>query len=174
MLASHFSVFPQGIFVSEDDGHVIGFACAIRTTEKMMEEPIAWSDIAGNGEALGHNEKGEWLYVSRLTYTAGPGHAPVTNEIGPLLNALKNLADEQSLAGVAIALRFHGFRERSGATTFQRTCIDDPRNQVRSAMNPIGVAYDIGFRHHLALPNYLGDARHFALMVWRRPVAVAR
>lgn len=168
MLEAYFSMYPQGIFVSEEDDHIISFACAVRTSKKAIEEPISWSDAIDDEKTLGHQKRGEWLYVSRLAYTVGPGHAHLTKEIGPLLAALQDLAVKQDLAGVAIATRFPGFRERSGTTPFQRSCIDDPHNQVRSGLNPTGIAYHAGFRHCLALPKYLGDGSHFALMVWRR------
>ena len=93
--------------------------------------------------------------------------AHLIQEIGLLLSALKELALKEGLAGVAVATRFLGFRERAGTTEYQRSCIDDPHHQVRSGLDPTGVAYHTGFRHCLALPNYLGDGRHFALMVWR-------
>ena len=167
-LACYFETFPQGIFVSEYDGGIVGFACAIRAPGNVVDEPNTWSDPTVNRALLSHQEGGEWLYVSRLTYTAGPGHAHLSNEVGPLLAALQGLAKQLDLSGVAVALRFPGYRERSGTTPFQRACIDDQHNQVRSGLNPIGVAYYQGFRHHLALPNYLGDGQHFALMVWNR------
>jgi len=167
-LEAYYSTFPQGIFISELDGDIIGFACAIRISEKVIEEPIPWSDGTENETVLSHQKQGSWLYVSRMAYTAGPGHAHLSQEIGTLLVAFQNLAVKQNLAGIAVATPFPGYRERSGTSPFQRSCIDDPRNQVRSGMHPIGVAHHAGFRHCLALPNYLGDARHFALMVWNR------
>jgi hypothetical protein len=167
-LQAYFSMYPQGIFVSEEDDHIISFAGAGRTSTKAIEEPIAWSDATDSERALSHQKQGEWLYVSRLAYTAGPGHAHLTKEIGPILTALQDLAVKQGLTGVAIATRFPGFRERSGTTSFQRSCIDDPRHQVRSGLSPTGIAYHAGFRHCLALPKYLGDGGHFALMAWRK------
>lgn len=167
-LGGYFETFPQGIFVSEVDGHIVGSVFAIRVPRNVVEEPITWSEGTETGTPLGHIEAGEWLYVSRLAYTAGPGHAHISNEVGPLLVALQGLANRLDLAGVAVALRFPGFRERAGTTSFQRECIDDQHSQVRSGLNPIGVAHCQNFRHYLALPNYLGDGRHFALMVWSR------
>jgi hypothetical protein len=166
-IEAHFSTYQQGVFICEEDGRIISFVCAIRTSENTIHEPIAWSDFMKDEKTLGHKKTGEWLYVNRLAYTAGPGHAHLTKEIGLLLTALKDLAVKEGLAGVAIATRFLGFRERAGTTAYQRSCIDDPHNQMRSGLNPTGVAYHFGFRHCLALPNYLGDGRHFALMVWR-------
>ncbi|WP_299419564.1 hypothetical protein [uncultured Shimia sp.] len=167
-LEAHFSVFPQGIFVSENEGGIISCACAVRVEKEAIELPTAWFDGMEKGTPLSHHEQGTWLYVSRLAYTAGPGHASLSQELAPLLTALQQLAVKQQLSGVTIAARFPGFRDRSGTTSFQRSCIDDPRHQVRSGRHPIGVAHKTGFRHGTALPNYLGDDQHFSLMVWNR------
>ena len=167
-LEGYFDTFPSGIFVSEDSGHIVGFACAIRARRNVVDKPITWSDGTSSGTPLSHQADGEWLYVSRLTYTAGPGHAHISQEVGPLLAALQGMAEQLDLAGVAVGMRFPGFRERSGTKSFQRACIDDHHDQVRSGLHPIGVAYSQNYRHCLALANYLGDGRHFALMVWKR------
>lgn len=168
VLASYFETFPEGIFVSEYDGDIVGLACAIRASGRDVDEPIAWSEGAKRGTPLSHQSDGEWLYVSRLAYTTAPGHAHLSREVGPLLAALQGLAEKLDLSGVAVALRFPGYRERSGATSFQRARIEDRHAHVRSGLNPIGVAYCQDFRHRFALPNYLGDGRNFALMVWNR------
>lgn len=167
-LEAYFSIYPPGIFVSERDGEIISFLCAIRTTHKSIAEPNVWSDASARDARVTHHKSGDWLYVKRLTYTAGPGHAHLSHEIGPLLTALQEQCSKLDLAGIAFPVRFSGFRERSGTDKFQRSIIDDQHSQERSGLRPLGIAYYVGFRHQLALPNYLGDARHFALMTWER------
>ncbi len=166
-LETYFGTFPQAMFVSEEEDQIISFACAIRTSGKPTQEPIVWSDATGDGATLNHDKNGAWLYVSRLAYTAGPGHAHVSKEIGPLLVSLQELAVRLKLQGVAFPTRFSGFRERSGTTEFQRTTIDDKGSLERSGLRPLGIAFQAGFEHEIALPNYLGDGKHFAMMVWR-------
>jgi hypothetical protein len=110
-LEAYFAVFPQGIFVSEDEDRIMS--------------PMPWSDATGDGTTLAHDKDGTWLYVSRLAFTAGPGHAPVLHEIAPLLIALQQCAVRFGLQGVAFPTRFRGLRERSGTTAFQASVIDD-------------------------------------------------
>lgn len=167
-LERYYSTYPEGILVGEDNGRIVSFACAIRTSGKVVEAPITWSEGAESQTDLSHQKNGRWLYVSRLTYTAGPGHAHIGCEVGSLLTSLQDLAVKRDLFGVAFAARFPGFRQRSGTSPFQRAAIEDQDDEVRSGLHPIGVAHYIGFRHCLALPDYLGDGRHFALMVWKR------
>ncbi len=166
-LEAYFETFPQAMFVSEDEDQIISFACAIRTSGKPIQEPIVWSDATGDGATLNHDKDGAWLYVSRLVYTEGPGHAHVSREIGPLLVSLQELTVRLNLQGVAFPTRFSGFRERSGTSEFQRSTIDDKRSLERSGLRPLCIAFDAGFEHEIALPNYLGDGKHFAMMVWR-------
>jgi len=166
-LEAYFAAFRQGIFVSEAESQIVSFACTIRTSCFPIQEPMAWSDATGEGTVLSHSNKGEWLYVSRLAYTAGPGHAHLSEEIGPLLTSLQELTVELNLQGVAFPTRFSGFRERSGTTEFQRSTIDNNNSLERSGLRPLGIALYVGFKHEIALPNYLGDGRHFAMMVWR-------
>lgn len=167
-LEAYFSIYPSGVFVSEQDEEIISFLCAIRTTERSITNRTVWSDAFVSETPVAHHKSGEWLYVNRLTYTAGPGHAHLSHEIGPLLTALQEQCSKLELAGIAFPVRFSGHRERSGTDEFQRSIIDDQHSQERSGLRPLGIAYYIGFRHQLALPNYLGVARHFALMVWKR------
>lgn len=167
VLEIYFSAFPQGIFVSEEDGQIISFACAIRTSERLIKVPIAWSEATCESRRLAHDPEGDWLYVGRLAYTAGPGHAHVSVEIGPLLVALQEMAVALNLKGVAFPAPFPGFRERSGTSKFQCSTIEESYSPVRSGLHPIGIAVDAGYQHEIALPNYLDNGKHFALMAWR-------
>jgi len=159
--------FPEGAFVSEDADAAIGFVSAIRLPAELVLSPHEWTSITANGTGASHDEFGDWLYACRLVLTVGPGHAPLMDELIPLLQALIGLAKATALTGVAIAVPFPGFNERSGTTEFQRASIAEPHDIVRSALHPIGCAVHVGFRHEIALPRYLGGARHAALMTWR-------
>lgn len=162
-----FETFPEGAFLSEDSGDIIGFGFAVKTTKQKVLRSHKWSRITEKNQSLAHHEDGNWLYVTRLLLTAGPGHAHLSRELNPLLEAFKVLTRKHSLAGVAFAAPFFGFRERSGTTAFQRKTIEDRNSQERSGLRPIGCSVSVGFEHEIALPNYQDDGRHFALMVWR-------
>ena len=166
-LEAHFSAYPEGTFISEEEGQIIGYVCSVRVSEDLITTPAKWADLFPGRTEFAPQTTGGWLYVSHFACTAGLGHAHLSNEIGPLLTALQHHASQLDLTGVAFPARFAGLRERSGTDAFQRSTIADPRSLDRSGLRPIGVAYYRGFRHGIALPNYLGDSRHFALMVWK-------
>ena len=125
-----------------------------------------------------HDREGQWLYVCRMLLTCGAGHQSLGPELSPLLEGMKTLAVQVGLAGVAVALPFPGLRERSGRTLHQRQCFEEGAQHRGGAGRLVGVtgsgvsinvAFDAGFTHQIALPNYTGGPKHFALMVWRNP-----
>ncbi|MEX0305282.1 MAG: hypothetical protein AB3N24_22925 [Leisingera sp.] len=167
VISSCYNSFPEGAFASGPKGATIGFVNAIRLPGCKILAPHEWWNAIGQGTGSTHEPDGDWLYVCRLLLTAGPGHASLLHELVPLLDALNGLAVQAGLTGVAFAAPFPGKRNRSGTTDFQRSCFEDPRNMIHLAGSVIGCAEIAGFRHELALPNYLGHCRHFALLTWR-------
>ena len=172
-----FDTFPQGAFVSETKGRLVGYLNAIRLPSRVALAPHNWTAITTSGTGAAHNSAGKWLYVCRMLLTAGAGHQSLGPELSPLLVSLKNLTMKAGLEGVAIALPFPGKRERSGTTEFQRQTLtegakDFGRPYLSGSMGPsasINIALYAGFDHEIALPNYTGITEHFALMVWHNP-----
>ena len=164
---AHFPAYPEGTFISEEEGQIVGYVCSVRVSEDLITTPAKWADLFHGRTEFAPQTTGGWLYVSHFACTAGPGHAHLSNEIGPLLTALQHHASQRDLTGVTFPAPFLGRRDRSETDAFQRSIIADPRSQERSGLRPIGVAYALEFRHGIALPNYLGEGRNFALMVWK-------
>lgn len=174
-----FDRFPQGAFVSENGGRIIGYANAIRLQPRVVLTTHDWITATRDGSGISHDPAGSWLYVCRMLLTAGAGQQSLAQELSPLLVSLKTLVEQAGLDGVAIALPFPGLRERSGTSVFQKQVLEEgPKKSGRpglpgalGASATINVALSDGFNHQVALPNYVGTYRHFALMVWRNPAS---
>ena len=174
-----FDRFPQGAFVSENGGRIIGYANAIRLQPSVALTTHDWITATRDGSGISHDPAGSWLYVCRMLLTAGAGHQSLGPELSPILVSLKTLAEQAGLEGVAIALPFPGKRERSGTTEFQKKALEEGAKDwghphLSGAMGPsasINVALSDEFNHRIALPNYAGKFKHFALMVWRNPAS---
>ncbi|WP_107496814.1 hypothetical protein [Thalassobius sp. I31.1] len=172
-----FDQFPQGAFASEEAGRMIGYLNAIRLPSRIALSVPGWDAATGSGTGSAHDPAGDWLYVCRMLLTADAGHQSLSPELAPLLRALKALAIQENLEGVAIALPFPGKRERSGTTEFQKQCLLEGRRvdgqpYLSGTMGPsesINVALLEGFEHLIALPEYIERANHFALLVWHNP-----
>jgi len=174
-----FDRFPQGAFVSENGGRIIGYANAIRLQSRLALTTHEWITATRDGSGISHDPAGSWLYVCRMLLTVGAGHQSLVRELSPLLISLKTLVEQTGLDGLAIALPFPGLRERSGTTEYQKQAFEkgaqkSGRPRLPGALGSfasINVALSDGFNHQIALPNYVGTSRHFALMVWRNPAS---
>ncbi len=165
--------------MSENGGSIIGYANAIRLSPRVALTTHDWVTATRDGTGISHDPPGNWLYVCWMLLTAGAGHQSLGPELSPLLDSLKTLAEQAGLEGVAIALPFPGKRERSGTTEFQKQALEEGAKdwghpRLFGAMGQsasINVALSDGFNHQIALPNYAGRSKHFALMVWRNPAS---
>ena len=54
--------YPEGQFIAEYEGRLVGYCSSIRISEKQALRSHNWSDITGNGYGSTHNKFGEFLY----------------------------------------------------------------------------------------------------------------
>jgi len=62
MLRGQISAFPDGQFVVEYEGDIVGYAAGFRIDEKTAMSQHTWSQITGGGYASRHDPIGEWFY----------------------------------------------------------------------------------------------------------------
>ncbi len=62
MLRGQLSHFPEGQFVAEYEGTVVGHCATFRIDEATAMAPHTWREITGGGFASRHDLKGDWLY----------------------------------------------------------------------------------------------------------------
>lgn len=170
MVRGQISTFPEGQFVVEYDGQIVGYAASFLIDETTAMGPHSWEEITGGGYGSRHDPNGEWLYGMEVC--VDPGHRRL--RIGQrLYDARQRLAEVLELKGIVFGGRMPGWARRRRtypdpldyieAVRGQR--IQDPviAFQMRAGFEPIGV-----------LKDYLDDkasggfASH---MVWRNPYA---
>jgi GNAT superfamily N-acetyltransferase len=61
-LLRHIEQFPEGIFIAETDGLMIGFAITMRTNRSPEEPALKWLDAIGGDFVTAHDPTGRWLY----------------------------------------------------------------------------------------------------------------
>lgn len=54
--------FPEGQFVAEYQGEIVGYCASLIVTEKSAMRDHSWREITGNGFCSTHNRKGDFLY----------------------------------------------------------------------------------------------------------------
>jgi ribosomal protein S18 acetylase RimI-like enzyme len=62
MLQGQIASFPEGQFLVEYEGRVVGYAAGFLIDEATALSPHTWTQITGDGYASRHDARGEWLY----------------------------------------------------------------------------------------------------------------
>jgi predicted amidohydrolase/GNAT superfamily N-acetyltransferase len=167
MIRGQINNFPDGQFVAEHDGKIVGYCATFIVDEKKALSPHTWHEITGNGFAARHDPKGDWLYG--MDVSVDPEHRRL--RIGQrLYNARKALARELGLKGIVFGGRMPGLARRHkefpDAQDYLNAIVErrfrDPvvNFQIAQGFEHIGVleAYEPGDRESM------GFASH---MVWR-------
>ena len=62
MLRGQINRFPEGQFVADFDGRVVGYCASFRIDGDKALAPHSWHDITGQGFASRHDDAGDYLY----------------------------------------------------------------------------------------------------------------
>ncbi len=169
MLRGQITRNPEGQFVVEYEGKIVGYAATFRISESIAMAPHHWSQITGGGYASRHDPNGDWLYGMEVF--VDPNYRRL--RIGQrLYEARTNLVINEELKGIVFGGRLPGYARR-------RKSYPDPRDYItavseRKVRDPV-VAFHLrsGYEPIGILESYLvsdkesaGFASH---MVWRNP-----
>jgi len=169
MLRGQITRFPDGQFVVEYEGKIVGYAATFRISEGIAMAPHTWSQITGGGYASRHDPNGRWLYGMEVC--VDPGYRRL--RIGQrLYEARRAYVEANELKGIVFGGRIPGYARRRkqypDAQEYLQAVVDgtmrDPvaNFHIRSGFEPIGV-----------LKNYLASdkqsAGYASHMVWRNP-----
>jgi predicted amidohydrolase/GNAT superfamily N-acetyltransferase len=169
MVRGQFYNFPEGQFVAEYNGEVVGYCATFIIGEAAALSPHSWYEITGNGFASRHDPNGEWLYGMDVSVDPDRRRLRIGQR---LYNARKTLARSLGLKGIVFGGRMPGLAKRiknyGSAEKYleavrERRLRDPAVNfHISQGFEPIGILeeYEPGDR------DSLGYASH---MVWRNP-----
>lgn len=158
--------FPEGQFVAEVDGGVVGAASSLIVQWDEYGVNHTWKGVTGGGTFRTHDTEGRTLYgaevvVSRKRRGNGVGQA--------LYRARRHLVRQRNLRRIIAAGRLPGYRDVQAAMTPElyamRTVWGDIHDPV------LGFQLSQGFQYCGVIKNYLPEdvesCGHAALIVWR-------
>ncbi len=169
MLRGQQAHFPQGQFVAEYDGKVVGYCATFRIDEATALAPHSWLEITGGGFASRHDPEGNWLYGMEVVV-----HPDLRGmRIGQrLYRARKKLCTDLKLRGIVFGGRLPGLgkaiKRYGSADMYVKAVLEGRRRdptlsfQLRNGFEPIGLLRDYVPSDH----ESLGYAAH---LVWRNP-----
>lgn len=171
MLQGQIASFPDGQFLVEYEGRVVGYAASFRIDEATAMSPHTWTQITGGGYASRHDARGDWLYGMEVCVDPETRRLRIGQR---LYDARRDLCEAQNLKGIVFGGRMPGLARRRKlyatpelyleAVVARR--VNDPvvGFHLRSGFEPIGVLHN----YLKSDTASLGCAAH---MVWRNPYA---
>jgi predicted amidohydrolase/ribosomal protein S18 acetylase RimI-like enzyme len=169
MLQGQLTAYPEGQFVVEREGRIVGHAATFRIDEAIAFGPHSWSEITGGGYASRHNPKGDWLYGMEVAVDREERRLRIGER---LYDARKRLCEQSGLKGIVFGGRLPGFARRRKIypthEAYLKAVVDkevrDPVAgfQIRQGFEPIAVLADYA-------PNDTASGGAAALMAWRNP-----
>jgi predicted amidohydrolase/GNAT superfamily N-acetyltransferase len=169
MLRGQQTRFPEGQFVAEYEGRIVGFCATFRIDEASAMAPHNWYEITGGGFASRHDPAGDWLYGMDVCVDSEFRGLRIGRR---LYAARKRLCQKLGLRGIVFGGRLPGLRKRLDAFGDVDAYADAVRQgRVRDAT--LSFQLRNGFELIGVLPGYvpgdqdsLGYAAH---LVWRNP-----
>lgn len=164
----HQQVFPEGQFVAELDGRIVGAACSLIVMWDDYGLDHTWREVTGSGSFRTHNPGRKTLYGAEVFVD------PSIRRLGigrSLYTARRRLCRELNLRRIIAAGRLPGYhryaREMTAHSYAMRVMwgdIDDPvlRFQLRQGFQFCGVLD--GY-----LPDDVESSGYAALIVWLNP-----
>jgi len=169
MLRSQQTHFPEGQFVVEYEGKVVGYCATFRIDEATALAAHTWMQITGGGMGSRHKPDGDWLYGMEVV--VHPDFRGM--RIGQrLYQARKRLCMDLKLRGIVFGGRIPGLAksmQRYGsAEAYVQAVVEGKRRDLTLSFQLSNDFEAIGVLRAYAPSDYdsLGYAVH---MVWRNP-----
>lgn len=167
-LLSHQRIFPQGQFVAEHDGRILGAASSLIVD--MGSDPLrthTWAGITDSGYFTNHDPKGDTLYGADVYVhpdARGKGVGAV------LYEARRDLCRRMNLRRILAGGRLHGYLDYANQYSPQEYA----ERVVAGEIHDLVLSFQLhqGFVLRGVMPNYLRDARSMnnaSLIEWLNP-----
>ena len=167
------SRFPQGQFVVEYNGKVVGYSASFRISAELAERAHTWHDITGSGYGSRHDPEGEYLYGMEVCVDPEVRRLRIGAR---LYQARRRLVESANLRGIIFGGRIPSMLRRVAKFDGPAAYLDAiARGQVRDPV--VSFQMRNGFEVLGLLPAYLPDDKESmgfaAHMRWRNPRYVA-
>lgn len=170
-IRGHINAFPQGQFVAEYDGKIVGYCATFMIGGEIALKPHIWREITGHGFASRHDRAGDYLYGMEVC--VDPDYRSL--RIGQRLYAArKKLCQALKLKGIIFGGRLPGYAKRSKKAGSPENYIAQVKaGKLRDNVLSFQLAND--FEVLGVLPGYLPhdeeSAGFAAHLLWKNPLA---
>ncbi|MBU2532971.1 MAG: GNAT family N-acetyltransferase, partial [Alphaproteobacteria bacterium] len=171
-LRAQLNNFPEGQFVAEYDGKVVGHCATFIIDEAVALAPHTWDEITGQGFAARHNDDGDVLYGMEVSVDPRFRRLRIGQR---LYDARKQLCQALGLKGIVFGGRMPGLARRMKS-------VGSAEDYVQGVMDKKFKDAAIGFHmsNDFELMGVLKDYDTYdkqslgyaTLMYWRNPIYI--
>ena len=166
-LKEHLKVFPEGQFVAEYHGKIVGSCSSLITTLNPEYKEHTWKEACGDSHFKNHDPKGDTLYGADVS--SHPDHRRL-GIATKLYDARKDLVRKLNLKRIIAGGRLSNYGEH----VKEMTPIEYVQKVKRHEIKEPVLAFQLrnGFKFIKILPNYMKDPRslNYATFIeWKNP-----
>jgi len=169
MVRGQVANFPDGQFVAEYEGRVVGYCATFIAAEDLVLAPHRWDEVTGHGFASRHDPAGQWLYGMEVFIDPEYRNLRIGQR---LYNERKKLCRYRRLRGIVFGGRLPGLARRRRRVESPEAYVElvrakkirDPvlSFQLRNGFEFLGILHDY-------LPDDAESMGHAAHLAWRNP-----
>lgn len=166
-LHGHINSFPEGTFVAESAGRLLGYCASIRLPEARVLTPHSWAQITANGYGSTHEPAGDYLYGFEICVDPDFRRLHIAHR---LYQERFALCVKLKLEGIAFGGRLPGLRRRlesagNAAAYVQKVVRRQWRDpvltfQLNNGFHVIGILSDY-------MPDDYSSMGYAAHLLWR-------
>jgi len=171
-LEEHLKIFPEGQFVAEYHGDIIGSCSSLIITMEPEYKEHSWKDACGDSFLSGHNPKGDSLYGADVSTHPDKRRLGVATK---LYDARKELAIKLNLRRIIAGGRLFNYCNYAKDMTPLEYVQKVKRHEIREPVLEFQIRN--GFKFIKILPNYMKDPRSLnnaAFIEWKNPNFTAK
>ncbi|MEM2141568.1 GNAT family N-acetyltransferase [Nitrososphaera sp.] len=166
-LKSHIRIFPEGQFVAEFEGTIVGSASSLIVRLESEYAEHTYNQITGAGMFTTHNPKGDSLYGADVSTHPEMRRMGIASA---LYEARRQLAVRLNLRRIIAGGRLFNYCEHSKKMSAEEYA----RKVVAGELDDPVLSFQLknGFRFVKILPNYMKDSRslNYATFIeWKNP-----
>ena len=166
-LKTHLQVFPQGQFVAEYHGKIIGSCSSLIVKLKSEYEIHTWKEACGDSFFKNHNPEGDSLYGADVS--SHPDHRRL-GVATKLYDARKTLAIKLNLRRIIAGARLFNYCEYAKEFSPLEYAQMVKRHKIKEPVLSFQIRN--GFKFIKILPNYMKDPRSLnnaTFIEWKNP-----
>lgn len=166
-LKAHLKVFPQGQFVAEYHGKIVGSCSSLIVKLESEYEDHTWMAVCGDSFFKNHDPNGDSLYGADVS--SHPDHRRL-GVATKLYDARKKLAADLNLRRIIAGARLINYCEYAKDLTPLEYVAKVKRHEIKEPVLSFQIRN--GFKFIKILPNYMKDSRSLnnaTFIEWKNP-----